>query len=133
MTRTRPCGSTKAAKRGRDYGARSIARADVRKYPEKWRIWEEELLAPILSGDPDVIRFTAYEELSLSALRAPRRSAIRRAGHNPRPPDGAHVGDRLADETGEWKVISRPRMSPGAPCTSPGALRAPNPTTGVPS
>jgi len=34
---------------------------------EKWRIWEEELLAPILSGDPDVIRFTAYEELSLSA------------------------------------------------------------------
>jgi hypothetical protein len=40
--------------------------------------------------------------------------------------------DRLADEPGEWKVISRPRMSPGASCTSPGALRAPNPTTGVP-
>ena len=40
--------------------------------------------------------------------------------------------DRLADEPGEWKVISRPRMSPGASCASPGALRAPNPTTGVP-
>ena len=33
------------------------------EYPEKWRIWEEELLAPILSVDPDAIRFTAYEEL----------------------------------------------------------------------
>ena len=36
------------------------------KYPEKWRIWEEELLAPVLSGHPDAIRFTAYEELYLS-------------------------------------------------------------------
>ena len=35
------------------------------EYPEKWRIWEEELLAPILSGHPDAIRFTAYEELRL--------------------------------------------------------------------
>ena len=33
------------------------------EYPEKWRIWEEEVLAPILSGHPDAIRFTAYEEL----------------------------------------------------------------------
>ena len=33
-------------------------------YPEKWRIWEGELLAPILSGHPDAITFTAYEELS---------------------------------------------------------------------
>ena len=32
-------------------------------YPDKWRIWEQELLAPILSGHPDAIRFTAYEEL----------------------------------------------------------------------
>ena len=31
------------------------------EYPEKWRIWEEELLAPILSGHPDAIAFTAYE------------------------------------------------------------------------
>ncbi|SRR6266446_9539820 len=36
-------------------------------YPEKWKIWEEELLAPILSSDPDAIRFTAYQEISLSA------------------------------------------------------------------
>jgi len=33
------------------------------KYPEKWRVWEEELLAPILSSHPDAITFTAYEEL----------------------------------------------------------------------
>ena|SRR5437773_10810497 len=37
------------------------------EYPEKWRIWEEEILAPVLSGHPDAIRFTAYEELYLSA------------------------------------------------------------------
>ena len=36
-------------------------------YPEKWRIWEDDLLAPILISHPDAIRFTAYEELSLSA------------------------------------------------------------------
>jgi hypothetical protein len=35
------------------------------EYPVKWRIWEEELLGPILSGHPDAIRFTAYEELRL--------------------------------------------------------------------
>ena len=34
-----------------------------REYPENWRIWEEELLAPILSSHPDAITFTAYEEL----------------------------------------------------------------------
>ena len=27
-------------------------------YPEKWRIWEEEILAPLLNGHPDAIRFT---------------------------------------------------------------------------
>jgi hypothetical protein len=37
------------------------------EYPEKWRIWEKEFLAPILSSDPDAIRFTAYEELALGA------------------------------------------------------------------
>jgi len=37
------------------------------EYPEKWRIWEEELLAPILSSHPDAIRFTAYEELRSGA------------------------------------------------------------------
>ena len=37
------------------------------EYPEKWRIWEKEFLVPILSSDPDAIRFTAYEELALGA------------------------------------------------------------------
>ena len=37
------------------------------EYPENWRIWEKEFLAPILSGDPDAIRFTAYEELAVGA------------------------------------------------------------------
>jgi heme-degrading monooxygenase HmoA len=37
------------------------------EYPEKWRIWEEELLAPILSSHPDAITFTAYEELRSGA------------------------------------------------------------------
>ena len=37
------------------------------QYPEKWRVWEEELLAPILSGHPDAITFTAYEELRSGA------------------------------------------------------------------
>jgi hypothetical protein len=32
-------------------------------YPENWKIWEEEVLAPFLSLDPDRIVFTAYEEL----------------------------------------------------------------------
>jgi heme-degrading monooxygenase HmoA len=31
-------------------------------YPENWRIWEEEILAPFLEGDPDQIRYTTYEE-----------------------------------------------------------------------
>jgi hypothetical protein len=32
-------------------------------YPETWKVWEEELLAPFLEDRPDTIRFTAYEEL----------------------------------------------------------------------
>ncbi|MGD8402283.1 MAG: hypothetical protein PVJ21_01395 [Anaerolineales bacterium] len=32
------------------------------KYPEKWKLWEDELLAPLLSQDPDRIEFAAYEE-----------------------------------------------------------------------
>ena len=32
-------------------------------YPENWRIWEDEVLAPFLAQDPDRITFTAYEEL----------------------------------------------------------------------
>ena len=48
------------------------------EYPEKWRIWEEEFLAPILSGHPDAIRFTAYEELRLGAYRDGVTSVRRR-------------------------------------------------------
>lgn len=31
------------------------------EYPESWRIWEEEILAPLLAQHPDAIRFTTYE------------------------------------------------------------------------
>jgi hypothetical protein len=33
------------------------------EYPDTWKIWEEELLGPLLRDHPDRIRFTAYEEL----------------------------------------------------------------------
>jgi len=32
------------------------------KYPENWKVWEDELLSPLLTGDPDCIDFAAYEE-----------------------------------------------------------------------
>jgi hypothetical protein len=32
-------------------------------YPDRWKIWEEELLAPILDRDPDQIEFTTFEEI----------------------------------------------------------------------
>jgi hypothetical protein len=32
-------------------------------YPDTWKIWEQEVLAPFLKVHPDAIRFTAYEEL----------------------------------------------------------------------
>lgn len=32
------------------------------KYPEQWRIWEDEILAPLLAQDPDRIDYAAYEE-----------------------------------------------------------------------
>jgi hypothetical protein len=31
-------------------------------YPENWKVWEEELLAPLLTQGPDRIDFAAYEE-----------------------------------------------------------------------
>ncbi|NIQ37269.1 MAG: hypothetical protein GTN81_01565 [Proteobacteria bacterium] len=31
-------------------------------YPGNWKIWEDEVLAPLLSQDPDRIAFTAYEQ-----------------------------------------------------------------------
>jgi heme-degrading monooxygenase HmoA len=33
------------------------------RYPKKWRVWEDEVLAPFLSRYPDTIRFASYEEL----------------------------------------------------------------------
>lgn len=30
-------------------------------FPEAWRRWEDEFLAPLLRGKPDRIHFTAYE------------------------------------------------------------------------
>jgi len=37
------------------------------EYPEQWRLWENQFLLPVLSTDPDAIRFTSYEELRLGA------------------------------------------------------------------
>jgi hypothetical protein len=31
------------------------------EYPERWQTWEEDLLGPLLPGDPDDIEFTSYE------------------------------------------------------------------------
>ena len=36
------------------------------QYPQKWQVWENEILAPLLSQDPDKIRFTSYEEVGTS-------------------------------------------------------------------
>lgn len=33
------------------------------EYPDRWRRWEDEYLAPLLSEDPDRIDFTAYDEI----------------------------------------------------------------------
>jgi hypothetical protein len=33
------------------------------RYPQTWRVWENEILAPFLSQRPDTIRFTSYEAL----------------------------------------------------------------------
>ena len=33
------------------------------EYPESWKIWENAILAPFLTQDPDTIRFTSYEEV----------------------------------------------------------------------
>ncbi len=34
-------------------------------YPENWKVWEDQVLAPFLEEDPDSIRFTSYEELEV--------------------------------------------------------------------
>jgi hypothetical protein len=41
-------------------------------YPASWHQWEEEVLAPFLSQDPDRITFTAYEEFG-THWRSPGR------------------------------------------------------------
>ena len=33
------------------------------EYPENWKTWENAILAPFLTQDPDTIRFTSYEEV----------------------------------------------------------------------
>lgn len=33
------------------------------EYPETWKIWENDILAPLLAQDPDTIRFTSYDEI----------------------------------------------------------------------
>lgn len=30
-------------------------------YPDPWRTWEDELLAPVLADDPDTIEYTSYD------------------------------------------------------------------------
>jgi hypothetical protein len=32
-------------------------------YPENWKVWEDDVLAPFLAQHPDEIRFTTYEVL----------------------------------------------------------------------
>ena len=33
------------------------------EYPANWQVWEDEILAPLLTQDPDTITFASYEEL----------------------------------------------------------------------
>lgn len=37
---------------------------EKKDYPENWKSWEDEVLAPYLHPDPDAIRFTSYRALS---------------------------------------------------------------------
>lgn len=34
-------------------------------YPNSWKIWEDEILAPYLAEDPDTINFTSYRKLEV--------------------------------------------------------------------
>lgn len=38
------------------------------EYPESWRVWEDELLAPLLERAPDRISYTSYEQVLGSRL-----------------------------------------------------------------
>ena len=33
------------------------------EYPENWKVWENTVLAPFLTHNPDTVRFTSYEEV----------------------------------------------------------------------
>ena len=33
------------------------------EYPANWLVWEDDILTPLLTQEPDMITFTAYEEL----------------------------------------------------------------------
>lgn len=36
------------------------------EYPDEWNVWEDELLEPILAGDPDAIEYTSYDVIHRS-------------------------------------------------------------------
>jgi hypothetical protein len=56
----------KGVRRGA-YAALLIYPRPSQEYPDSWRVWEEEVLAPFLGDHPDRIRFTADEELKGTA------------------------------------------------------------------
>lgn len=39
------------------------------EYPSKWNIWEDELLAPLLTQGPDKIDYTTYEIVAKNTRR----------------------------------------------------------------
>ncbi len=44
------------------------------QYPARWQRWENNLLAPLLTGDPEKIQFTSYEEVLSSDKRSEARN-----------------------------------------------------------
>lgn len=38
------------------------------EYPETWRTWEEELLEPLVEGDPNDIDFSVYESIQEASV-----------------------------------------------------------------
>ena len=37
------------------------------EYPTKWQVWEDDILAPLLTQEPDTITFTSYEAVMLAS------------------------------------------------------------------
>ena len=56
-------GYLKAGKRGKSSGAAQRPRVHPLNTGRGWMVWENEILVPFLTGHPDTIRFTSYEEL----------------------------------------------------------------------